>query len=128
LRLLIIDDDKPVLRLLGRHLSAHETVMLDSGLAAIKLLRDDHAFDVIVCDVQLGDCSGIQVHAEVEAIDSDLADRVIFVTGGALANASQDFLDEQGRFVIYKPFRSDELHRLVGEASGTAMEMRDRSS
>ncbi|MEL7450813.1 MAG: response regulator, partial [Pseudomonadota bacterium] len=104
-------------QLLGRHLAAHESVLLGSGREAIELLRKDSDFDVLVCDVQLGDCTGMQVHAEVEKVDPRLSERMVFITGGAFTPASESFLDQPGRHVITKPFRGPDLCRAVTVAA-----------
>jgi CheY-like chemotaxis protein len=117
LRLLVVDDEESVLLMLGKHLAAHETVLLGSGREAIEFLEDDRDFDAIVCDVQMGDYTGIQVHAEVATIDPGLAQRMVFITGGAFTEASRQFLDEPGRNVLYKPFKAEDLRSAVDVAA-----------
>jgi signal transduction histidine kinase/ActR/RegA family two-component response regulator len=128
LRLLVVDDEESVLLMLGKHLAAHETVLLGSGCEAIEFLEEDRDFDAIVCDVQMGDYSGIQVHAKVATIDPDLAQRMVFITGGAFTDAARQFLDEPGRNVLFKPFMAEDLRNAVDVAASAKFGRVDRSA
>jgi signal transduction histidine kinase len=127
LRVLVVDDELPVLRMLGKHLAAHDTVLLSTGREAIEFLKDDRDFDVLVCDVQMGDCTGTQVHGELAAMDPELAQRMVFITGGAFTDDSRRFLEEPGRNVLNKPFTAAELRSAVDVAAFSQLGVADQA-
>lgn len=56
---------------------------------------------------------GAALHAELALTNPALADRIVFVTGGAMTTAGQAFVDEMGARVIFKPFESRVLRAAV---------------
>ena len=71
------------------------------------------AFDVVLCDLQMPEMSGMELHAVVLERLPALADRFIFVTGGAFSGDARRFLEESVPAVIRKPFNVDEILRMV---------------
>ena len=61
-KVLIVDDDPSICKLLEKvmHSNDLETTVADSGQAALHLLKD-HAYDIILMDVMLGDMEGFEV-------------------------------------------------------------------
>ncbi len=50
-RVLIVDDDRPVAAAIALELRDHDVVVAESGREALKILRCDKDFDVILCDL-----------------------------------------------------------------------------
>ena len=74
-RVLAVDDDEYVLRAYGRILrSRADLVGVASGQAALDLLRDDQAFDLILCDLQMPDIDGPAFHAALASSHPALAE------------------------------------------------------
>lgn len=92
-QILIVDDDEMVGRALARALKVdHDLTVLSSGRAAEELLgRLD--FDFILCDLMMPDMTGMELHASISRTRPDLAQRFVFLTGGAFTVASREFLD-----------------------------------
>ncbi len=112
-RVLLIDDEAS----LGRALAAallgeHEIVPVTSGQAAIERLARDEAFDVILCDLMMPHVNGIDVWKQVRGWRPELADRFVFITGGAFTPEARAFLDE-GRPHLEKPFDMAKLRALL---------------
>src|SRR5205807_921393 len=87
---------------------------------ALRLLeRQDGlgGFDVILCDLQMPDMSGMELHAAVRAQMPALADRFVFVTGGAFSSDARRFLEESVAAVIQKPFRLEDLMALIEQTT-----------
>jgi signal transduction histidine kinase/CheY-like chemotaxis protein len=114
-RILVIDDDHGIRRAMTRMLKAHEVVSAGSGAEAQKILRADQAFDLLLCDVIMPGMSGVALHEWIAATYPDLADRVVFVTGGAFTPASRDYLAKVDNLNVDKPIAWAELRKTVGE-------------
>ncbi|HEY7371726.1 MAG TPA: ATP-binding protein [Polyangia bacterium] len=119
-RILAIDDEALLLKAYRRMLGeAHEVVTALGGPEAIQLLEKDARFDVVMCDLQMPEMSGMELHAVVVKRYPALADRFVFVTGGAFSGDARRFLEESVPAVIGKPFNVDEMLTLVDSiASG----------
>jgi len=108
-RILAVDDEPLLLKAYRRMLAdAHEVVTALGGRDALLVLQKDPAFDVILCDLQMPEMSGMELYAKVKARHPDLAERFVFATGGAFSSEAKRFL-EQGITCIGKPFRVEEL-------------------
>ena len=57
--------------------------------------------------------SGIDFHAELERLAPELADQIIFLTGGAFTVRAREFLDRVPNACLDKPFDSASLRSLV---------------
>jgi len=113
-RILAVDDEALLLKAYRRMLGdAHELVTALGGHEALKLLETDVRFDVVMCDLQMPEMSGMELHAMVLKRYPALAERFVFVTGGAFSGDARRFLEESVPAVIGKPFKVDELLRLV---------------
>ncbi len=116
LRVLIVDDESDVRDLLNRLLTArgHETVAVDSGAAALPLLRRLR-FDVMLCDVKMEEMSGLELLPHAMTIDPSLA--VVMLTGmndvatatAAVAGGALDYL--------VKPVEMKDLERAIKRAA-----------
>ena len=113
-RLLLIDDEPMIVEVLGRLIAARYEVETADGLeSAVARLRDDAAFDVILCDMMMLDGTGIDVHRWVSAHHPSLAPRMLFMTGGTFTPKARAFLDELGGHHLTKPFRLSELDEKI---------------
>jgi signal transduction histidine kinase/CheY-like chemotaxis protein len=113
-RLLAIDDEALLLKAYRRMLGdAHELITALGGTEALRLLERDTAFDVVLCDLQMPEMSGMEVHAAVRERYPALADRFIFVTGGAFSSDARRFLEDAVSAVIQKPFRIEDMMALI---------------
>ena len=113
LRVLIIDDDRLVARVLKRALSTHEVMVCHSGSEAMGILATIEHFDLILCDLMMPDVSGIDVYDHLFERNSSHLSRFVFVTGGAFTPQSQEFLMRVNAAVLTKPVDLKELDALV---------------
>jgi PAS domain S-box-containing protein len=115
-RLLVVDDEAVITRILARLLgNDHEVVVAHSGREARALLESDRAFDLVLCDLMMTDTTGMELHAWLAKTDPVLARRVVFMSGGAFVPKMAEYLSEVGNLRIEKPFDSAQLQRLVPE-------------
>jgi signal transduction histidine kinase/CheY-like chemotaxis protein len=112
-RVLAVDDEPQVLRSLQRALGAHEVIVADSGSDALRRLEADPAFDVILCDLMMDDMTGMDLHRRLSARTPELAQRIVFMTGGVFTDAARDFLAGVPNACIEKPFDLKALRALV---------------
>jgi CheY-like chemotaxis protein len=113
-RVLVVDDEALLLKAYRRMLGdAHELVTTMGAQEALKVLEKDARFDVVLCDLQMPEMSGMELHAIVLERHPALADRFIFVTGGAFSGDARRFLEESVPAVIGKPFNVDDVLRMV---------------
>jgi signal transduction histidine kinase/ActR/RegA family two-component response regulator len=113
-RILAVDDEALLLKAYRRMLSdSHELATALGGQEALRTLERDAAFDVILCDLQMPEMSGVEFHAAVRASYPALAERFVFVTGGAFSNDARRFMEETVSAIIHKPFRVEDLLELI---------------
>ena len=121
-RVLVADDDARVARVLAATLDEHEVIVVASGREALARCRSE-SFDCILCDVMMPDVSGVDVHEELLRDGLGLERRIIFVTGGAVTDATRSALARLDNRVLEKPVPLDLLRGAVraAVAARTAM-------
>jgi len=114
-RVLVVDDEPEIGRVVEIALAAtHDVVCLTRGADAAALLERDERFDTILCDLNMPGLSGIELWSRLRQSQPHLADRMVFMTGGATTADSAAFLSDPGRRVVEKPFELATLRRTVG--------------
>ncbi len=128
LRVLIVDDEPGVGRVLSRMLRAHETEVVGDGASALQKLASDRRFDVILCDLMMPDVSGIDLYERLSQSDPELAQRVVFVTGGAVTERARAFLARPELRWLPKPVDAQALQgalcAVVGQKPNAAPPVR----
>jgi two-component system response regulator YesN len=120
-RVLIVDDERVLRDGLREHLSLdHDVETAGSVAEAIRRLRGDTGFDVVVCDVQLPDGSGLDVLAAGVGAYPDRAIRFVFVTGGPELAAVRAAAAAGGHRMLLKPYDVDALAALIEELAAGA--------
>jgi signal transduction histidine kinase len=109
-RILVVDDEpmfgKAVERVLGED---HEIIFETIANRALSRLSAGEKFDVIVCDMMMPDCTGMDFYGKASSIDATLAARIVFTTGGAFTGPARDFLDRVSNPRVAKPFTKAEI-------------------
>lgn len=115
-RVLVVDDDATVARSTRRALEAlHDVTVATSAADALAALSASEDFDVILCDVMMPEVGGLSCFRELTRLSPALAERVVFVTGGAFTEEARLFLAHTRNRVIEKPFRPADLRSLVNQ-------------
>lgn len=112
---IVIDDEPLVGRSIRRALRGHDVEVFASGTEAIARLCSDAPYDVVFCDLMMPEVSGIEVYQQVAAQRPDLAERFVFMTGGAFTSAARAFLDATPLVCLEKPFELRQIRDLVAE-------------
>jgi CheY-like chemotaxis protein len=113
-RVLAIDDEPLVLRLVGRVLRAHEVVCVDNANQAVALLERGEHFDVVLCDLNMPTMTGVDFYEVVLARFPEVARQIAFLSGGSLTPRIDDFLKAVPNLRLQKPFDIAALEALVG--------------
>src|SRR5262249_30851760 len=107
-------DEPQVGTAMRRVLTQHEVVSVTSAAEALARLAEDSTFDLIFCDVAMPERSGQDFYEELRATRPELAERVVFVTGGTVTPQLSEFLESVPRPCLSKPFGAAELREQVG--------------
>lgn len=114
---LVVDDEPMLQRVLVRRLSAHDVVAV-GGVTDALAACGSGKFDCILCDLTMPDGGGEALYRRLEREHPALAERVVFMTGGAITAESSQFLETSGRPVLDKPIDAKRLHALVLDPTG----------
>jgi PAS domain S-box-containing protein len=109
-RILVVDDERPMRTTLAALLAdRYDVLTADSGASAIGTLKRDAAFDAVLCDLMMPEVSGVDVYAWIQAEAPALAQKVVFMTGGAFTPRARELLDRVPDRHVEKPFELGEL-------------------
>ena len=78
----------------------------------------DPVFDVVLCDLMMPELSGMDFYARLQQAWPSMAERVIFLTGGAVSTRAAQFLDRVPNPRLDKPFDPTVLRRAVAKLVG----------
>ena len=113
-RVLVVDDEPAIGVAISRVLQpAHEVVWTSGASEALRLLTSDRSFDVVLCDLMMPTMTGMELFGEVRVRAPEVAERFVFMTGGAFTPGAQDFLAQVTSPHIEKPFAPTQLRDLV---------------
>jgi len=119
-RVLIVDDEPMLANAYRRMLEGdHEVRVVADGRVAIALLEEDPGFDVVFCDVMMPGVSGVGVYRSTVARRPELAERFVFMTGGAFTTEARAFLDSIDNLHLDKPIDLDTFRRVIGDRLAT---------
>lgn len=114
LRLLVVDDEVLIGRLIQAGLADEaDVIAVNSGREALELLQEDETFDVILSDLMMPDVTGMELHACLEANAPHLAERMVFMTGGAFTDEDRRFLDSVESRRVPKPFSMADIRKAI---------------
>ena len=114
LRILVVDDEKPIRRTLARYLSrrGHQVDEAGSGAEALELTTATE-YDGVILDMKMPGLSGDEVFRRLEARTPAMAERVIFATGDVVSPDTLEALEATRRPVIEKPYQLEDIARAV---------------
>ncbi len=112
LRVLVVDDEPSILRVLSQILSEHQVTTAGSGRQALEALATQ-SFDLVLCDLVMPELTGVDVYEYIcsEGLDVDL----VVMTGGAFTESTRQFLESTELPLVRKPFTGKDIERVVAE-------------
>ncbi len=120
-RVLIVDDEDALRDALARLLRRnYDVVGVASGLEAQTLLAEDAAFDGILCDLMMPRMGGEQFHRMLVRDYPDLADKVVFMSGGPPDRRTRRYLETLNNPRLMKPFGAATLRAALEQLEGPA--------
>jgi CheY-like chemotaxis protein len=114
-RILVIDDEIPLLNICARALRPCVVELASSGVLALAKLATLPAFDLVLCDLHLGDINGRDLYRQACARSPELRPRFVFMTGDHVSTPppSDDDDDFSAVRVLSKPFDIAVLRAVV---------------
>lgn len=103
-RILVVDDEPMIGTMLSRALGTQfDIAIATSGHEALSAL-EEASFDAILCDVMMPGMTGMDVYLAIRSRNPELAERIVFMTGGAFVAGVADFLSTVTNPKLDKPF------------------------
>jgi DNA-binding NtrC family response regulator len=115
-KLLIVDDERIALRNLEHVMKkeGYDVTGTQSGPNAVKLL-EERQFDVVLTDLRMEKVDGMQILRKCRELYPD--SEVIMITGYATLESAVDAMKHGAFSYIAKPFKLDEVRKVVREAA-----------
>jgi DNA-binding NtrC family response regulator len=113
--LLVVDDEEIALRNLQHVMEkeGYRVTATQSGAQAIELMAGNR-FDVVLTDLRMEGVDGMDVLRASQKLQPEA--EVIFITGYATAESAVQALKHGAFYYIAKPFRLDDVRKVVSEA------------
>jgi signal transduction histidine kinase len=124
LRVLIVDDEQQVARVLADSMLAQTVTVLHSGREALALLSSGERFDLILCDLMMPDLTGMELFEELHAANRATAEAIVFMSGGTFTERAQRFRESVPNIFLDKPIALTTLRALVAAHAPRATQSR----
>jgi two-component system NtrC family sensor kinase len=113
-RLLVVDDEPAILSLTARSLARWcDVVSAETVEEAVRILESE-GFDAILTDLRLpAGLTGADFYEILVERWPDMVERLAFMTGDTIGQASQAFLDRVRRPCLTKPFKISQLKAFI---------------
>ncbi|MFE8602968.1 MASE1 domain-containing protein [Archangium violaceum] len=119
-RILIIDDEPRLAQSMRMLIEpSHDVFVTTRGAEALAWVNEGQRFDLVLCDLQMPGTTGMDVYSHLRAHVPELAERLVFISGGAYTQATRDFVRSVRNRILEKPVRPDELLATIDEALAT---------
>jgi len=121
LRVLVVDDEPHILHYMQATLESwgHEVVLASDGSQALKRALTQ-PFDLIICDLRMPRLGGREMYQTLSQMHPAVAGRMVFATGDTVRGDTLQFLERLGRPFLQKPFKLDELRRVLADVKSPA--------
>jgi CheY-like chemotaxis protein len=118
-RIVVVDDDLLVRKAVQRSLaSEHDVTAVSSATEVLERVDAGERFDVIVCDLMMPSMTGMDLYDRLSATAPELAERMVFLTGGAFTARAVAFLAKVPNLRLEKPFNARGFRALMRERIG----------
>lgn len=109
-KVLVVDDDAEACETLKDQLASRhfQVVMETDAEVALRRLQSE-GFDIIISDIRMPGMDGVGFFDALEKTQPHNVERLIFVTGDAINQRTQDLKLRSGRPIVDKPIDLDEL-------------------
>ena len=113
--ILVVDDELSMRELLEYLLvkEGYQVTCAESGTRAVEMLGEDR-YDLMICDIRLGDITGLDVLRASKAKNPDTV--VIMISAYVTTEVAVEAMNEGAYDYVPKPFDNDELKATVANA------------
>jgi PAS domain S-box-containing protein len=113
-RVLLVDDDPDVAEALAAMLTKEglRVSRASTGTEGMAMLESND-WDAVFLDVRLPDLSGPEIYRRLETGRPELAERVVFVTGGVWRSESRLRQELPAQPILAKPCTQDDVHAIL---------------
>jgi two-component system NtrC family sensor kinase len=117
-RILVVDDEEPICRLLDRILNdlGHTVLTATDADHALRLIDAD-PFDLLIIDVKMPGTDGFELFSMIRERSSSYADQAIFMTGDTLSPETLETVERNGSVFLPKPFAIDDLAQVIRQVA-----------
>ncbi|MCY1018596.1 two-component regulator propeller domain-containing protein [Pyxidicoccus sp. MSG2] len=114
-RVLVVDDDALVSGAIRRTLSRENDVevLVSARQALAQLTGPELRYDIVLCDLMMPEMTGMDLFEALQRSAPRVAERVVFITGGAFTPAARTFLERVENPRVEKPFDPEALRTLI---------------
>ncbi len=116
-KLLIVDDEELIRWSLRERLESCGYQITEAGTGAQTIEACKDGVDLVLLDYRLPDADGLQLLAQIKAIDPDIL--VILMTGHSSVETAVEAMKQGAYHYVNKPFNLDEIEILVSKALET---------
>ena len=108
--ILVVDDEPALISSLRRVLRKTRSFSAaSSGRKALEFIEAGAWPDLILCDLMMHDMSGVELHEALLRDYPVLAERMLFITGGAFTEKTRRFSVENADRIVEKPISPTRL-------------------
>jgi PAS domain S-box-containing protein len=118
LRVLVVDDEPSVVRVIQRTLSASHDVETAGSVAEALALIEVRGFNAVLCDLAMPGTSGVELFERARHVRPELEGHFVVMTGGAVSPRARAFLDAWKGPQLDKPFSTKRLEQVLRQAAG----------
>ncbi len=116
-RVLVVDDEPLFCKTVERVLaSQHDVVACSDPRQALARIEAGERFDVVLSDLIMPRMTGMELHDAIARIAPEVAERMLFVTGGAFTPNALGFVSTRADRVLEKPLAPEALRAAVSAA------------
>jgi two-component system, NtrC family, sensor kinase len=113
-RVLVVDDEPLILRMMMHALRDHDVVGVTSAADAL-VQCTTRRFDVVLCDLMMPGMTGMQLYERLRETNPGMESQVVFMTGGTLLPDVQGFLTVTPNPCLEKPIPIKRLRTCIDE-------------
>jgi DNA-binding response OmpR family regulator len=119
-RILIVDDEEPVVELLREALvgAGYTVDGAPNGAAALALVRDN-LYDAAILDFVLPDMNGVMLHSRIRQLDGELARNTVFISGQTQQRDDLEYYRSAGGGFLSKPFELRDVLEALREMTAS---------
>ncbi|MCB1160431.1 MAG: response regulator, partial [Leptospiraceae bacterium] len=119
---ILLAEDNAVNQAVCKHIlnkSGHRVTVVSSGLEAVRLIKEERRFNLILMDISMPDMDGLTALSHIRELEGsrNLYTPVIVLTAYALQGDREKFLELGADDYLSKPYSGEELQRLIRKFS-----------